>query len=151
MWSVMLFVSSEKYAMINSITLHVERNMWGRTGVSGPPTPRVQPPYPRPVFPPYPRPLFSLFFFGYPRPNSDFWPPAPAHLTPPPYFSSQAPLPPPHQPRAPNPPVLPPRIWWSHIFQTYFFARNTHIINVTKPVESFPSLGQFAEFSENHH
>ena len=41
----------------------------GQGGVgSGPPTPGVQPPYPRPFFLPIPAPFF-IIFFGYPPPK----------------------------------------------------------------------------------
>ena len=103
---------------------------WGAG--SRPPTPGVQPPYPRPNFPSLPPPpFFPIFFFflGYLRPklgaiwsslspctvinpilltsapNSDFLPPPPAHLIPAPrpFFAKSPPTPDPLTPGPPTP------------------------------------------------
>ena len=66
----------------------------GRTGGSGPPTPGVQPPYPRPIFSYLPRPLFLYFFFGYPRPKFRFLhTPRSSHPRPRPFFVKNSPTP----------------------------------------------------------
>ena len=68
------------------------------------PYPRGWTPTPAQFFLPYPRPLFSLFFFR------AFWffTPTPRPYAPRPCpFFVKSPLPPPHNPRASVPPVLP--------------------------------------------
>ena len=78
----------------------------GGQGGSGPPTPGVQPPYPRPFFPPYP----LIFFSGYPRPKFRFFCPHP---------HTSDPLPPPIFRRKPSYPVKYPSyifIWLSFFF-----------------------------------
>ena len=80
-------------------------------GGSGPPTPGVQPPYPRPNFSPLtPPPFFPYFFFsGTPAPNSDFRPrPAPIWRSPPAHFSLKATLPPTPYLLGPQPPMSSP-------------------------------------------
>ena len=109
----MLFVSSEKYAMIIRITLHVETNMWGRTGVSGPPTPGVQPPYPRPVFP---RPKFRFLAPG----------PRPSDPRPPPIFRPKPSYPRPIDPGAPDPPVPPTNMMVAHISDIFLCKKYTY-------------------------
>ena len=54
----------------------------GGGGGSGPPTPGVEPPYPRPIFPPYPRPLFFPIIFRVPPPQIKIFRPRPSDPVP---------------------------------------------------------------------
>ena len=84
---------------------------WGRTGGgrSGPPTPGVQPPYPRPNFSSLPPPPFFSCFFLVPPPKIPIFAPAPrpSDPRPLPIFRQKPPYPRLPNPRAPDPPVLP--------------------------------------------
>ena len=64
--------------LFNQNSLRNCQGSGGGQGGSGPPTPGVQCPYPRPIFPSLPPPpFFPYFFSGTPAPNSDFFAPAP--------------------------------------------------------------------------
>ena len=100
--------------------------MWGRTGGSGPPTPGVQPPYPRPFFPPYPRPIFILIFFRVPLPKIQIFCPRPSD--PRPFFVKRPPTP---VPLTPGPrPLSSPTImaWWCQATSHYLSqSQSSHL------------------------
>ena len=107
---------------------------------SRPPTPGVQPPYPRPIFSSLPPPHIFPFFSGTPAQNSDFLPPPTAHLPhrppPPPIFRQKKTTPVPLTPD-PRPPCPPPHlqihiyhlhddvIKWTHFSFYWPFVRGT--------------------------
>ena len=84
---------------------HADIKGVGEDMESGPPTPGVQPPKPRPL-------LFPYYFSGTPAQNSDFGrPPRPSD--PRPFFIKSPTYPRPPDPRAPDPLSWPTKAWGS--------------------------------------
>ena len=114
-WQMMLQCNTISHCMDaytkRSLSLHGYSKLatcrlykWGRTGGSGPPTPRVQPPLPPPkIFLPTPAPFFPYFFWGGTPPKIPIFCPRPCPSDPRPFFVKSPPIPDPLTPRPPTP------------------------------------------------
>ena len=128
--------------------------LWGRTEGSGPPTPGVQPRYPRPIFSSLSTPPFFLIFFSDTPPKIQIFcqRPPPIWTPPPAHFRQHSPYHHPFNPRVPVPLSSPQNslsVWIKQRFFCCVHDRGTLLVSCSIFLEtsmaiSLPMLRQTA-------